>query len=155
MRVYKAYKGKKSPEERIEDVRREVDELGVRFSRPATVATLGLWDTVESLGLVDTLEALEVVFGVQVPRDTGERNRRYGDQLCNVNRTLHALSIDDNRADVFTPKLMTLPHLFHNCEPNDPARDSEDISSVDEVWFSGAHADVGEGTSTASTGRDA
>lgn len=144
-RVYNAHKGKKSPEERIEDVRRELAGLGLRFSRPATVATLGLWDSVEALGLVDTLEALEVSLGVQVPRDTGERNRRYGDQLCNVKRTLHALSIDDNRADVFTPKLMTLPHLFHNCERDDPARDSDDFSTVEEVWFAGSHADVGGG----------
>lgn len=144
-RVYVAYKGKKSPEERIFDIRRELDALGLRFTRPARVATLGLWDTVEALGLVDTWEALEVSLGVAVPRDTGERNRRYGDQLCNVERAFHALSIDDNRADVFTPKLLTLPHLFHNCERGDPARDSEDFSRVEEVWFSGSHADVGGG----------
>lgn len=144
-RVYNAYKGKKEPEERIAAIRRSLDELGLRFSRPAKVATLGLWDTVEALGLVDTWEALEVSLGVDVPRDTGERNRRYGDQLCNVDRALHALSIDDNRADVFTPKLLTLPHLFHNCERSDPARDSDDFSRVEEVWFAGSHADVGGG----------
>lgn len=144
-RVYLAYKGKNRPEQRIEKVRRELDELGLRFSRPVKVATLGLWDTVEALGLVDTWEALEVKLGVRVPRDPGERNRRYGDQLCNVDRALHALSLDDNRADVYTPKLLTLPHLFRNCEPADPARDSEDFSRVDEVWFAGAHADVGGG----------
>ena len=144
-RVYGAYKGKKSPEERIEEIRHELDGLGLRFSRPATVATLGLWDSVEALGLVDTWEAFKVTLAVDVPRDTGERNRRYGDQLCNVSRALHALSIDDNRADVFTPKLLTLPHLFQNCEQSDPRRGSEDFSRVEEVWFSGAHADVGGG----------
>lgn len=144
-RVYRAHRGDKGPEARIADVRRELDGLGLRFSRPARVATLGLWDTVEALGLVDTWEALEVSLGVEVPRDAGERNRRYGDQLCNVDRAFHALSIDDNRADVFTPKLLTLPHLFHNCEAGDPARDSDDFSRVEEVWFAGSHADVGGG----------
>jgi uncharacterized protein (DUF2235 family) len=144
-RIYDAYKGKKRPEERIEDIRRALDDLGLRFSRPARVATLGLWDTVEALGFVDTWEAILVELGVDVPRDPGERNRRYGDQLCNVDRALHALSIDDNRANVYTPKLLTLPHLFRNCESTDPSRDSGDFSRVEEVWFSGAHADVGGG----------
>lgn len=144
-RVYRAYKGKQSPEDRIEKIRRELDGLGLRFSRPVKVVTLGLWDTVEAFGLVDTWEAIEAKLGIRVPRDPGERNRRYGDQLCNVNRALHALSIDDNRANLYTPKLLTLPHLFRNCESTDPSRDSEDFSSVEEVWFSGAHADVGGG----------
>lgn len=144
-RVYRAYKGKRSPEERIERIRRALDGLGLRFSRPVKVATLGLWDTIEAFGLVDTWEAFQVELGVKVPRDPGERNRRYGDQLCNVDRALQALSIDDNRANLYTPKLLTLPHLFRNCEPRDRSRDSEDFSMVEEVWFSGAHADVGGG----------
>lgn len=143
--VYDAYKGEKNTQKRIDDITSQLKGIGLQFSRPVRVSTLGLWDTVEAFGLVDTWEAIKIKLLIEVLPDPGERNRRYGDQLCNVDLALHALSIDDNRGDVFTPKLLTLPHLFNNCESKDLPREPHDFSKVKEVWFSGAHSDVGGG----------
>lgn len=134
--VYDAYKG-------------EQDSLAVRARRsaaamarigwraaPADVVFLGLFDTVEALGIATPFLGRIWPTGQHV-EDT---NERYGDQLCNVKRAAHAMSLDDNRAFIFTPKLLTRAHLTQQC----PNRDSIDLDRVvNEVWFSGAHSDVG------------
>lgn len=122
-KIYAAYKGKKSLAQRKEDV------AGVIGHHPASedIAFLGLWDTVEALGAPDYKEDWKIP------------NERYEDQLCNISSAAHALSVDDDRARIFTPILLTNSHLISECN-------TKDIDSiVDEVWFSGAHADVGGG----------
>lgn len=122
-KIYDAYKGKKSLESR----RSDVAEVTRTPPMPVTIEFMGLWDTVEALGLPDYEE------------NTGVPNSHYADQLCNVRKAAHALSIDDDRARIFTPILLTRKHLTRRCQS---AR-IDDI--VEEVWFSGAHADVGGG----------
>jgi hypothetical protein len=118
-----------------EEMSRRLDEMLANAGLPperrqsVPVKVLGLFDTVEALGLFPHDE------------DVGNRNARYGDQLCNVERAWHAMSLDDNRATFFTPKLLTRPHLFDGCRQ----RQAQVDSIVDEVWFSGAHSDVGGG----------
>lgn len=106
---------------------------------PVSVRFMGLWDTVEALGWPDLEE------NVDVP------NPRYGDQLCNVKKAAHAIALDDNRSRIFTPILLTRKHLVADCGL-DPSivivGDSwKDILNerVEEVYFAGAHADVGGG----------
>lgn len=151
--VYDSYKGEKDVAARVRDIGASVRNMGLAPSAPVPVAVLGLWDTVEALGLIDTLEAIQVDFGVDVKPDPGERNKRYGDQLCNVEAAFHALSIDDNRADVFTPKLLTLPHLHDKCGSRAAAGAPATFASVNEVWFPGAHSDVGGGYEDCAAGQ--
>ena len=103
------------------------------LGEPVIVEFMGIWDTVEALGWQDYRENIN------------EPNERYSDQVCNLRYVAHALSLDDNRARVFTPLLMTRKHLQdescdHKILRPDPAR-------MDEVWFNGAHSDVGGGYS--------
>lgn len=122
-KIYKANKGKKSIAERKDDIAAVLGYAPI--SRD--IEFLGIWDTVEALGVPDYEENWKLP------------NSRYEDQLCNIKNAAHAVSIDDNRARIFTPVLLTNNHLIDTC------RDVVINNIVDEVWFSGAHADVGGG----------
>ena len=123
-RIYAAYKSRKDIAGRKQDVQRVLGYL----PPSVPVEFMGLWDTVEALGLPDYKERID------------ERNPRYADQLCNVRKAAHAVSIDDDRARIFTPVLLTRDSLVAQCES------PVDLDAVvDEVWFSGAHRDVGGG----------
>ncbi|MGP1283819.1 MAG: T6SS phospholipase effector Tle1-like catalytic domain-containing protein [Parasphingopyxis sp.] len=101
--------------------------IGRRSGDDVRFAVMGLWDTVEALGAPD------------YEQDVHDANRRYLDQLCNIDRAYHALALDDNRARIYTPILLTGGHLVREC----PEVDIDAV--VEEVWFSGSHADVGGG----------
>lgn len=106
----------------------KVMKRGVDSIKPVFVQFMGIWDTVEALGWPD------------FARNVGEPNTRYADQLCNIEYASHAVSIDDDRARVFTPILLTQQHLI------DETCDREKTTpKVEEVWFAGAHSDVGGG----------
>jgi hypothetical protein len=63
---------------------------------------------------------------------------RYGDQVCNIRRLAHVVSADDNRAQAFSPMLMTHKGLVEECDERKSIK-----GTVTEVWFAGAHSDVG------------
>gem|GEM_PF-2380020 len=132
--IYQEYKSKQSiPLRRLNianRIRADWSAKHVHPSKPVYIEFLGLWDTVEALGLPDYEENIN------------EPNALYADQLCNIKVAAHALAIDDNRARVFTPLLLTRKHLRQeNCD----ASDLYDVNNIHEVWFSGAHSDVGGG----------
>lgn len=112
--------------DRATAVKNRLVELGLQM-RQERVKFMGLWDTVEALGLPDYAE------DVDLP------NTRYGDQLCNIERAVHAVALDDNRARIFTPILLTRRHLTANCDTSKPT------AKVEETWFAGSHTDVGGG----------
>lgn len=121
--IYKAYKGEKPLDQRKKDVAKVIGH----YPESQHIEFMGLWDTVEALGVPDYEE------------DWKAPNARYGDQLCNINSAAHALSVDDDRARIFTPILLTNSDLIRECK-------NKNIDAiVDEVWFSGAHSDVGGG----------
>jgi hypothetical protein len=109
---------------------RERDKAGKSFAETqphaqlqdgVDVTFLGVWDTVGALGipgpLFDTINHQNYGF-----YDTG---------LCPIVRTArHALAIDEHRSN-FVPTLWT-GDVPPNCD-------------VEQVWFAGAHADVGGG----------
>jgi len=113
------------------------------------VKVLGLWDTVQTLGVEKVLDALWVDLQNTPPEvDVDEPNRRYGERLCNVERAFHAVSLDDDRATVFTPLLISRAHLFNGCPKDMGMLDSGrriKAGQLQEVWFAGAHSDVGGG----------
>lgn len=86
---------------------------------------IGVWDTVDAYGLpVDELADLWDTFIFPV---------RFPDQKLweGVSKACHALSIDDER-------LTFHPVLWDEQNESDPDR-------IEQVWFSGVHADVGGG----------
>jgi len=135
-----------------------------RGSIPVPVKLLGLWDTVEALGVFTMAgQRIKLASRSTPPKvNTDNPNRRYGERLCNVEFAFHALSIDDNRATVFTPLLLSRAHLYEGCFGiNGYAKASTGHAAfispmldgdgniargrLQEVWFSGAHSDVGGG----------
>lgn len=137
---------------------------------PVPVKVLGLWDTVQALGVLPMLgQRTKLAFRSTAPDgkvdgtdgNVDDPNGRYGERLCNVEYAFQALSLDDNRATVFTPLLLSRSHLFTHCLGGKGYRASPGYETFDnpmfddkgnikkghlqEVWFSGAHADVGGG----------
>jgi hypothetical protein len=132
--IYSAYKGIKTIEERKKEVQLVNDKFQIESFKNVRVKALGLWDTVEALGWPD------YAVDIDIP------NARYADQLCNVDKVYHAVSIDDNRARVFTPILLTRKHLYKDCDNlSDEEKVEHQQFSVNEVYFAGAHSDVGGG----------
>ena len=94
-----------------------------------TIEALMIWDTVAALGFPD---------GSENPLEGPDH---YLLTSCNVRRIFHALSLDDNRVYSFTPILADGPKMFEPCKG---LRDRQNKhEKTQEVWFSGAHADVG------------
>lgn len=87
------------------------------------VKAMAIWDTVEALGTPDRTE------------DPTENLKRYMIGRCNIDFVFHALALNDNRADSFTPIFMDGPTMIKACPKAE--------AHVYETWFSGAHADVG------------
>ncbi len=88
---------------------------------------MGLWDTVAALGIPDYKDDYYV------------EETKYNDQLCNIKRASQALSLNDTRSSVFTPSILTDDYLVQDCKEVNPKE------IVNEVWFFGAHSDVGGG----------
>lgn len=91
------------------------------FSVMAPVKMIGVWDTVG---------ALENEHGYL---ETGLRH--------SIENAYHAMAIDEHRKS-FTPTLYTINK--HLDKPNQPEL-HRDLSSVEQRWFVGAHANVGGG----------
>lgn len=135
---------------RKEEVREALAAQDLRPSAPVSVEVLGLWDTVEAMGAPSWSSRLLHKAGRrQHVVDIAGANKRYGDQLCNVKHAYQALSIDDNREWIFTPLPLDREYLFTNCQPDGEhllGRDGKIIAGrFAEVWFAGAHSDVGGG----------
>ncbi|QCX00633.1 DUF2235 domain-containing protein [Aggregatimonas sangjinii] len=124
-KIYDAHKGDKTLQERrnavfkVTQQRVDYDSYKIEF--------MGLWDTVASLGMPDYKDDYYVA------------ETKYHDQLCNVNRAAQALSLNDNRGSVFTPSILVDDYLVQECKKVKPKE------IVNEVWFFGAHSDVGGG----------
>jgi uncharacterized protein (DUF2235 family) len=130
-RIYAAYKTKRRGTEtlKVQNQRRLDSITRILGTRPrgagggVAIEAMALWDTVEALGLPDrTANPLEDL-------------DQYFLTTCNVKSAFHALALDDNRAYSFTPIFINTPAMRDAC-PNWHPR-------IEEVWFAGAHADVG------------
>ncbi len=123
-KIYRAFKG----DQTIYNRRKNIAAITGVVPTSVDVEFMGLWDTVEALGVPNFKEDYNIT------------NKKYVDQLCNIKRASHAMSINDDRASIFTPKLLTETYLTSKC--NKPVNIDE---VVNEVWFAGAHSDVGGG----------
>lgn len=127
---------------------RDTTEVRKSFGlTPTRIKVLGLWDTVEALGVPDWYSRILNKTGISLFKvDIDEPNPRYGDQLCNVENAFHAVSLDDNREWIFTPLLLTRKHLLAACT-REELKGFKPAAVLREVWFSGAHSNVGGGYS--------
>jgi uncharacterized protein (DUF2235 family) len=99
-------------------------ELRAAAHYPVRIKCVGVWDTVGNLGN-------PFVSGGWVGRQFAFHDTRLSDS---IDVALHALSIDEVRGP-FRPTLFTVPK-----GPSLPTN-----QHVEQVWFSGTHADIGGG----------
>lgn len=140
-RVFAAYAVRRLPNESREAHYRRVSERVAALGYPQRAkgnevkfAAAALWDTVAALWAPDRSD------------DPFEEEPWFVISNCNFEKVFHALAIDDNRAYSFTP----LTVLREKGDMPDPVC-PDWRPRVEEVWFSGAHADVGGSYSVANT----
>ena len=125
--VYKQYRSSGSHDDKQSELTQLFSKSG--YSKIfAPVTFLGLFDTVNALGVR------------HVGEDKSQLSKDFSESMCNVQHASQAISIDDNRAKLFTPALLH-KGLLSQCEP----RKKSFGQFVEQVWFSGAHSDVGGG----------
>lgn len=126
---------------------RLADFHGIQQGEPVRVEVLALWDTVASIGPPDWGKRVQHRLRARLFEPTVDSaHSRYGDTLCNVRHAFQALAIDDEREWIFTPLPLTRRHLWEACP--DPAKTPMHATpggKLQEVWFAGAHSDVGGG----------
>src|SRR5918995_4879008 len=104
------------------------EEFKVRFcyAQQIRIHFIGVWDTVDAVGLPfhvsDLINAL--IYRFKFP------NQRLSEQ---VDHAYHALAVDDDR------------HSFHPLLWDQRAYNPGKSQKIEQVWFAGAHANVGGG----------
>ena len=110
---------------------------GVAPPVKAKVTYLGIWDTVGSLGVPTDQGFVKAFF------DLHDRHQ-FADTFLNkdVLHARHALAMDERRFD-FTPTLWRSDPKAG--QPGNNNRGTQDWADVEQLWFAGAHSDVGGG----------
>jgi len=122
------------------NIKKDIQIIKTSSNKEIEIDILALWETVEALGIQPTIESIkDKYFNIEDKQIILNPNKHYSDQICNIKKVFHALSLDDNRAFVFTPIIISGKNTIKNC----PSKSIQE--TVKEVWFSGAHADVGGG----------
>ena len=115
--------------------RPEVERFKQQYCHDTAVRFVGVWDTVGALGIPDGVVPFLNKF------DKALDQRLYGfldtDLSPRVEAAYHAVAIDEHRKP-FLPTLWTDPR-------NAPPRVNVAGSKVEQVWFVGAHSNVGGG----------
>jgi uncharacterized protein (DUF2235 family) len=106
--------------------------LMLKYSQRVNIKVVAVWDTVGALGIpAFSIEGVSrTTFGFL---QTGLR--------IHIENGYHALAIDEHRPD-FAP---TLWDVRHSNDPTEAHADPRSITSVEQRWFVGAHANVGGG----------
>lgn len=104
----------------------------LKYSQPINIKVVAVWDTVGALGIpFFSIQGISrQTFGFL---HTGLRTM--------IEHGFHALAIDEHRKD-FAPTLWTIRKPKN---PTDFTAPPRDLSSVEQRWFVGAHANVGGG----------
>jgi hypothetical protein len=137
--LYRDFRRQKSTHFTLATIVRKVRDLVLRrpvMSETVTVpsiAFLGLWDTVDAYG-VPIEELKRGIDRLIWPLNLGDK-----DLDPRIDKACHALAIDDTRK-TFHPLLWDETNLDKH-----PHRPSTDEEKLTQVWFVGAHANVGGG----------
>lgn len=107
----------------------------LKYSQPAKVKMVGVWDTVGSVGV----RAGNIPGISRSQFDCLQTGLR-----IHILNGYHALAIDEHRDD-FAPTLWTVRHPK---DPNAVIAPPRLLSAVEQRWFVGAHANVGGGYQT-------
>jgi uncharacterized protein (DUF2235 family) len=107
----------------------------LKYSQPVKIKVVAVWDTVGSLG-VPALSIKGVSRSTFGFLQTGLR--------VHIENGYHALAIDEHRQN-FAP---TLWDVRRSNNPNEVHAAPRPITSVEQRWFVGAHANVGGGYSS-------
>ncbi len=130
-KVFAMYKYGYDPKHRA-----EVDAFKSRYCHDVNVRFVGVWDTVGALGLPNGL-----LLSQFRDIDTAIKDRLFGfldtKLSTRVEAAYHAVAIDEYRQP-FLPTLWTE-------NPAAPNRINVAGSNVEQVWFAGAHSNVGGG----------
>ncbi|MET3598381.1 DUF2235 domain-containing protein [Martelella mangrovi] len=119
--VYEVYRGRSGKP--YKTMKFYNTKAGANSAGKTPIWFLGVWDTVGALGIPDDLGILDLL-------DKPENHRFHDTSLSDkVINARHALAIDEHR-QTFTPTMWT------NVEDRETAR---------QLWFPGAHGDVGGG----------
>ena len=113
-----------TPRKRAEKIERRRRLNSHEPDQPLNIELVGVWDTVGAVGMpVDELKHITDIFWPS----------RFNDLVPGeeIKRARHALALDDER-QTFTPE------LWNETGETDPER-------VKQVWFAGAHSNVGGG----------
>jgi uncharacterized protein (DUF2235 family) len=131
-KIYTAYRQNRTHTERQRNVEKVIRKWELKNNQTITrmpkvdIEVLGLFDNVEALAAPDYEEKF------------CNPNSSHLNQYVNVNKVFHAVALDDNRAQIFTP-------ILSSCNNIKLRRNKTLDDVVKEVWFSGAHSDVGGG----------
>ena len=120
---------------------------------PIPIHFIGVWDTVDAVGLpFDEIPLLDPI----LRRARRRRRWKFHDRNlgCHVRHAYQALSLDDERK-TFYPLIWQHPNhcaekVETNTEPEsdrktDDAKNGPEEQIIEQVWFAGAHANVGGG----------
>ncbi|GAA6062895.1 hypothetical protein JCM10212_002117 [Sporobolomyces blumeae] len=91
------------------------------FTRDVSFFFLGVWDTVSSVGAI-------------IPRDLP-----FASSSAGILHFRHALALDERRC--------LYAYHPHHSDPRQSDRSPAELKSIEELWFVGAHSDVGGGSS--------
>lgn len=131
-KMYSAYRDNSTHTKRQRRVQKVIEKWEkannqkVAVTPNINIEVLGLFDNVEALAAPDYKEKF------------CKPNTSHLNQFVNVNKVYHAVALDDNRAQIFTP-------ILASCNNIKLRRHKTLNEVVEEVWFSGAHSDVGGG----------
>ena len=139
-RAYQLYRGyvETADKPANAEYKKELGEFNAKYCQPVTVKMLGVWDTVGALGIPDSafklksplLKPLSAALGTYVPWSR-KHYVFHGQGLpCIVENAYHALAIDEHREDF-------APTLWDTRKPEN--------QEVKQMWFIGAHCNVGGG----------
>jgi uncharacterized protein (DUF2235 family) len=104
----------------------------LKYSQRAKIKVVAVWDTVGSLGIP--------AFGIKGVSRSTLGFLQTGLRI-HIENNYHALAIDEHRQD-FAP---TLWDVRRSNNPNDAHAAPRPMTSVEQRWFVGAHANVGGG----------
>ena len=135
-KIYNKYSTKGSITDKISNIRK-INDYEPK-SKNTRINYMGIFDTVAAL-----------TYDPKKEKKIGILSRKYVDQLCNIDKISHAMSLDDNRKTAFPPLPMSVTKIASVCEGVD-ATETKKIEAMirgvlTEVWFAGAHSDVGGG----------